>query len=210
MATAIRYDTTAWATFTVLEAKRILAFLGLSASGGLEALPLRLNGFVNTQEVIRVDAHTLVLRMNDCRAQSTRSRRGLDFPCRSVGEVEYAEFAHAIDPRIGTVAWSARPTPTPRTSTAPGSSRCRQRRPKAADPWGSLPARGRQARTQGDLAAADRAPAAPAAAAAVRAQVACPFPECFPQGHSGKGSGRAAASSWAWICAKYHRRNCVT
>ena len=38
MATAIRYDTTAWATFTVLEAKRILAFLGLSASGGLEAL----------------------------------------------------------------------------------------------------------------------------------------------------------------------------
>ena len=35
-------------------------------------------------------------------------------------------------------------------------------------------------------------------------------PECFPQGHSGKGSGRAAASSRAWICAKYHRRNCVT
>ena len=56
MATAIRYDTTAWASFTVLEAKRILAFLGLSAGGGLEALeralPLRLYGFVNTQEVI--------------------------------------------------------------------------------------------------------------------------------------------------------------
>ena len=64
--------------------------------------------------MIRVDAHTLVLRMNDCRAQSARSRRGLpDFPCRSVGEVEYAEFAHAIDPRIGTRCLVCPPDPHP-------------------------------------------------------------------------------------------------
>jgi hypothetical protein len=118
MPTAIRYDTTAWATFTVLEAKRILEFLGLPPGGGLEALeqalPLRLYGFVNTQEVIRVDAHTLVLRMNNCRVQSARSRRGLAaFPCKSVGEVEYAEFARAIDPRIRTRCLVCPPDPHP-------------------------------------------------------------------------------------------------
>lgn len=132
LAGAIRYDRTAWAAFTVIEAKRILAFLGLAPGGGLDALaqalPLRLYGFVNTQQMIRVDADTLVLRMNDCRVQAARSRRGLpDFPCKSVGDVAYSEFARAVDPRIGTAAWSAHPTPIPPTSTAPGSSPCRRR-----------------------------------------------------------------------------------
>ena len=118
MTTAIRYDTAAWSAFTVVEAKRILALLGLPPGGGLEALeqalPLRLYGFVNTQEMIRVDAHTLVLRMNDCRVQSARSRRGLpDFPCRSVGEVEYTEFARTIDPRIRTRCLVCPPDPHP-------------------------------------------------------------------------------------------------
>jgi len=65
--------------------------------------------------VIRVDAQTLVLRMNDCRVQSARERRGLaTFPCKAVGQVEYPGFARAIDPRIGTrCLW--RPDPTART-----------------------------------------------------------------------------------------------
>ena len=59
MSTAIGYDATAWSAFTVIEAKRVMAFLGLAPAGveALEqALPLRLYGFVNEQEVIRVDA----------------------------------------------------------------------------------------------------------------------------------------------------------
>ena len=118
MSAAIRYDTAAWSTFTVIEAKRILAFLGLPPGRGLDALeqalPLRLYGFINKQDVIRVDAHTLVLRMNDCRVQSARARRGLaDFPCKPVGEVEYAEFARAIDPRIRTRCLVCPPDPHP-------------------------------------------------------------------------------------------------
>ena len=148
MATAIRYDTTAWASFTVLEAKRILAFLGLSAGGGLEALeqalPLRLYGFVNTQEVIRVDAHTLVLRMNDCRVQSARSRRGLPaFPCKSVGEVEYAEFARPRNRpphRHPLPGLPARPPP-PGLLLRLGVLAAGRGGPKVADPLGSAPAR---------------------------------------------------------------------
>ena len=45
----------------------------------------------------------VVFRMLDCRVQSARKRKGLaDHPCKSVGLVEYSEFAKAIDPRIRT------------------------------------------------------------------------------------------------------------
>lgn len=41
--------------------------------------------------------------MNKCRVQFTRNRKGLpDFPCKSVGIVEYSEFAKTIDQRIKT------------------------------------------------------------------------------------------------------------
>jgi hypothetical protein len=41
--------------------------------------------------------------MLDCRVQSARKRKGLaDHPCKSVGIVEYTEFAKTIDPRITT------------------------------------------------------------------------------------------------------------
>lgn len=118
MSAAMGYDATAWSAFTVIEAKRIMAFLGLAPGGGLEALeqalPLRLYGFVNEQEVIRVDARTLLLRMNDCRVQSARERRGLAaFPCKAVGKVEYAGFARAIDPRIQTRCLVCPPDPHP-------------------------------------------------------------------------------------------------
>lgn len=118
MSAAMGYDATAWSAFTVIEAKRIMAFLGLAPGGGLEALeqalPLRLYSFINEQEVIRVDAQTLVLRMNDCRVQSARERRGLAaFPCKAVGQVEYPGFARAIDPRIGTRCLVCPPDPHP-------------------------------------------------------------------------------------------------
>lgn len=39
--------------------------------------------------------------MNDCCVQSARKRHRLpDFPCKSVGFVEYSEFTKTIDSRI--------------------------------------------------------------------------------------------------------------
>jgi hypothetical protein len=104
---AIEIDTAAWKKFTVVEAKRIMARLGLEPGGGIPALvecfKHRLYARLNLQESIEVSADRVVFRMVDCRVQSARKRKGLpDFPCKSVGLVEYAEFARTIDPRIQT------------------------------------------------------------------------------------------------------------
>jgi len=41
--------------------------------------------------------------MDVCRVQETRRRKGLsDFPCKSVGVIEFETFARTIDPRIRT------------------------------------------------------------------------------------------------------------
>lgn len=107
METAIRLDAQAWAEFTAVEARRIMERQGIAPGGGLEALERalghRLYAYLNVQEALRTGERTLVFRMNDCRVQSARKRKGLaDFPCRPVGEVEYSSFARAIDPRIRT------------------------------------------------------------------------------------------------------------
>ena len=107
MEAAIEADRAAWAKFTVIEAQRILARLGLAPGGGipalLECLKHRLYARLNDQDAIEVTDTRAVFRMVDCRVQSTRRRKGLaDFPCKSVGIVEYTEFARAIDPRIRT------------------------------------------------------------------------------------------------------------
>lgn len=104
---AIEIDTAAWKKFTVVEAKRIMARLGFEPGGGIPALvecfKHRLYARLNLQESIEVSADRVVFRMVDCRVQSARKRKGLpDFPCKSVGLVEYAEFARTIDPRIQT------------------------------------------------------------------------------------------------------------
>jgi hypothetical protein len=58
---------------------------------------------LNLQECIEVTDKRVVFRMIDCRVQSARKRKGLaDHPCKSVGIVEYSEFARTIDPRITT------------------------------------------------------------------------------------------------------------
>ncbi|WP_206809878.1 DUF6125 family protein [Paradesulfitobacterium ferrireducens] len=107
MEEAIHHDIEAWRKFTVIEANRIINFLRLPEKGGLgaltRALEFRLYAFINQQEIIRQDEHTLILRMNECRVQSARRRKNLpDFPCKPVGEVEYSLFAQTIDPRIQT------------------------------------------------------------------------------------------------------------
>jgi len=112
--TAIELDTNSWACFSPVEARRIMQAFGIGADGGLEALEkalgYRLYATVNRQAAERLDANTLRFRMVECRVQQARQRKGLPpFPCKPVGQVEYAEFARAVDPRIETIGVHAPP-----------------------------------------------------------------------------------------------------
>jgi hypothetical protein len=118
METAIELDRRAWEQFTVIEAKRIMRFLDVEPGGGIpalkKALRYRLYARLNEQEMIDVDARSFIFRMNDCRVQSARKRKGLpDFPCKPVGLVEYANFATTIDPRFQTECIACPPDPHP-------------------------------------------------------------------------------------------------
>ncbi len=107
MASAIDLDREAWMDFTRIEARRIMERHGIEAGGGLDALAralqYRLYALLNRQSMTRIDDRTLRFEMNECRVQAARQRKGLsDFPCKPVGLVEYACFAHTVDPRIRT------------------------------------------------------------------------------------------------------------
>jgi hypothetical protein len=118
MEMAIELDAKAWESFTVIEAKRIMKRHNIEPGGGIpalaKALRRRLYAFINEYEVVEQTEKRLVFHMNDCRVQSTRHRKGLpDFPCKSVGLVEYGGFAHTIDPRIETHCLGCPPDPHP-------------------------------------------------------------------------------------------------
>jgi hypothetical protein len=92
--------------------------LGMEPGGGipalLECLKHRLYARLNTQEATEVSDTRAVFVMRDCRVQAARKRKGLpDFPCKSVGLVEHAEFARAVDPRIRTRCVTCPPDPHP-------------------------------------------------------------------------------------------------
>ncbi len=96
-----------WADFSPLEAWSIKRILNLPEQAGLEglkkALMYRLYAFINVQSITDETPNSFVFRMNDCRVQSARKRKGLDdYPCKSAGIVEYTSFASAIDSRIKT------------------------------------------------------------------------------------------------------------
>jgi len=104
METAIFHDERAWERFTVIEAKRIKAFLQLEEHPGLagleKALALRFYAHLNNDRVEYVDGK-LIYTMQDCRVQRARDRRGMPWhPCKSVGVIEYSGFARTIDDRI--------------------------------------------------------------------------------------------------------------
>lgn len=116
---AMYHDSQAWRRFTVIEARRIKAFLGLDEHPGLEglarALPLRLDDRCNPTE-IRIEGNRLIFRNLSCRVQSARARKGMAFhPCKPVGLVEYAGFAAAIDDRITCRCLSCYPDVTDET-----------------------------------------------------------------------------------------------
>jgi hypothetical protein len=104
---AMDLDRESWRRFSPAEARRIMEAFGIPPGGGLQALAkalsYRLYAMVNRQDAVWTRDGALEFRMVECRVQAARRRKGLpDFPCKSVGIVEYAEFARAIDPRIRT------------------------------------------------------------------------------------------------------------
>ncbi len=118
MEVAIELDSRAWEKFTVIEAQRIMRRWGIEPGGGIpalkQALRYRLYAHLNVQEILEVDERTIVFRMNNCRVQAARQRKGLpDFPCKPVGLVEYSNFATAIDPRFRTRCIACPPDPHP-------------------------------------------------------------------------------------------------
>ena len=103
---AIRADAEAWRIFTQLEAKRIMARLGLNGNGSVDDLALalrhRLYANINVMKIEK-SGNKLRMTMVDCRVQSARKRKNLEpFPCKSVGIVEYGGFAKTINPKFNT------------------------------------------------------------------------------------------------------------
>ncbi|NOR15549.1 MAG: hypothetical protein GQ544_07585 [Candidatus Aminicenantes bacterium] len=118
MEAALKMDKRAWEKFTVIEAQRIMKFLGLKPGGGIpalaQALKFRLYAHINVQEILEISESRCVFRMSNCRVQESRKRKGLpDFPCKSVGLVEYSGFARTIDPRLRTLCLACPPDPHP-------------------------------------------------------------------------------------------------
>jgi hypothetical protein len=107
MDTAKRCNDTCWSRFSPYEALRIKELLQIPELGGLEglktALAFRMYARINKQCIEDVDETSFIFRMEECRVQVARKRKGLqDYPCKSGGMVEYPFFATFIDPRIET------------------------------------------------------------------------------------------------------------
>lgn len=120
MDAAMEHDRGAWRRFVPSEARRLKKLLKLPDDCGLEgleaALPLRCTSLANEWEIRwEDDRAALVFRITDCRVQNARARKGMEFhPCKSVGELEYAGFAAALDDRIRCECVSCFPDVTDR------------------------------------------------------------------------------------------------
>jgi hypothetical protein len=115
---AKRCNDSSWAQFSPFEARSIRQLLKLSDRPGLEglkkALEYRLYATINKQSIINETEHSFLFRMNECRVQVARKRKGLeDYPCKSGGLIEYSSFAETIDPRIKTECVACPPDPHP-------------------------------------------------------------------------------------------------
>jgi len=115
---AKRCNDSSWAQFSPFEARSIKQLLNLGARPGLaglkQALGYRLYATINKQTIVEETGTGFVFRMNECRVQVARQRKGLDdYPCKSGGLIEYTSFAETIDPRIKTDCISCPPDPHP-------------------------------------------------------------------------------------------------
>jgi hypothetical protein len=114
--TAIELDTRSWERFAAAEAKRIMKEFGIPPNGGLPALKralrFRLYAAINRQEIETPDRNTLIFHMVECQVQHARREKGLpEFPCKSVGMVEFSTFARTVDDRIETRCRNCPPDP---------------------------------------------------------------------------------------------------
>ena len=110
---AMFHDMQAWKRFTVIEARRIKAFLHLPEQAGLDglakALALRFYANINEDEMI-MEKNTLTYRTLECRVQTARERKQMELhPCKSVGIIEYSAFAETIDNRLSCECLSCYP-----------------------------------------------------------------------------------------------------
>jgi hypothetical protein len=123
MDAALVLDRQVWEQFAVIEARRIMERLALPENGGLDALEIafnnRLVSLLNKLEILRPDKNTLIVTTKTCRVQGARTRKGMaQFPCRSVGMIEFPLFTRTIDARIMTTCLSCPP------ETLPGTPLC--------------------------------------------------------------------------------------
>ena len=110
---AMLMDSEAWKVFTVAEARRIKKFLNLPEQAGLDglakALEIRFYANVNNGEII-TENNTLIYKNTECFVQTARKRKNMEYhPCKSVGIIEYSEFAKVIDNRISCECISCYP-----------------------------------------------------------------------------------------------------
>ncbi len=115
---AKRCNDSCWARFSPFEAWSIRRFLGDDLAPGLtglkQALNFRVYGRINRQSFEDDGAKAFIFRMDECRVQAARKRKGLeDYPCKSAGLVEYTYFARAFNPRIKTECIGCPPDPHP-------------------------------------------------------------------------------------------------
>jgi hypothetical protein len=105
MEAVLDLDARSWGRFAVAEAKRIMKAFAIPPNAGLQALATalqyRMYAAINRQEIEWVDEKTMIFKMVGCRVQQTRRQKDLpDFPCKSVGLVEFSHFASAVDPHV--------------------------------------------------------------------------------------------------------------
>ncbi|MFN3781483.1 MAG: DUF6125 family protein, partial [Candidatus Kapaibacteriota bacterium] len=111
---AIELDRDSWEQFTQIEARRLKEFLNLGENSGIDglkkALAFRLYSTINEQFSEKEGNNVLVHYVKTCRVQEARRRKNLpDFPCKSVGLIEYSLFAKTIDNRFETEVISCPP-----------------------------------------------------------------------------------------------------
>ena len=118
----------AWQRFAVAEANRIMTTFNIHRGGGLKALETSVGLAAVQSDQLAAnrmveDGKRLSLHMDVCRVQETRRRKGLaDFPCKSVGTIEFETFAARSIARIRTRACTVHRRLW-KTNIAAGSSR---------------------------------------------------------------------------------------
>ncbi len=114
--TAMELDKQSWNRFAVSEAQRIMNAFEIPPNGGLHALQkafeFRLYAAINRQQIEWIDKKSLIFKMVECWVQKARRQKNLpEFPCKSVGLIEFEQFAKTVDSRIKTECISCPPDP---------------------------------------------------------------------------------------------------